>query len=607
MNLIHLFKYLAMTVALSVLAACSGGSSSGSGASKANLNVNFIQSGSSASASKAAVSQITDIYIDAIPSNQAGVPPLNSVQPAQLHIQPVNGVIPPTAGFTALTDTETYLFRVTAYNGSTIIYTGQTMQTLVAGNNNVNLSCYSMNGFGGAAGTYSITTSTGTNQIFTVASDGTSSWNGGQNLLYLSATSDPSIFKAHIFLRDSSGVAIASDTGTITNTGTGTSQTMGAWSASKFSGGMSHQYTIASGYRGMALNTDGKDTIYGLQSITTNLPAGLVDLSHPLNLATNSTTNFTPRSITSNGNGQYLITWSEYAAPNYLLKGRFFNQDNSGLLVSPGNEFLIDSSTLQVDEAPFVVYNGTEYFVIWVQQNGFSLDIVGRFVSSSGSVTGSAGLVTGLQNDTTDIAILRVGSSFFLTYASNDPGPNYNYFIGKYSAADGSVLIAPTQINSTPSPQSDPTALAFDSVNNQLLITYPVKTMLDAVTLYSRIIDPATLALGTETQYATGSTFKFGGFPSFNSGNGYFLVTYTDLGTSSSTFYGQRINSSGTALGTPFVIATNAAFGSCNYSTIESTFRCIYNSYSSYDSSALNLLNNLNITYGRAIKPSELP
>lgn len=267
MKIIYVLKLILVVLALAVLGACSGSSSSNTGASKVSLNVSFKQTGGTATASKTAASQILSIAIQAIPAN--------STSPSGADIINVgsNGT-PASSTLTGLLEGETYLFRITAYSSPTqtpanIIYTGQTVQTLSSdpmASNTVNLTCYSQSSFGTVEGVFLGTSSNDptSQDSFTIDSSGhgqlTTSNSSWEMHMYLAATATPGIFKVNLFSRSLPSGAVQNIGNGTLNTSTGYADGTGSlasWTllkpqASNFSAWSAITATNAPAVRGSA-------------------------------------------------------------------------------------------------------------------------------------------------------------------------------------------------------------------------------------------------------------------------------------------------------------------------------------------------------------------
>lgn len=350
---------------------------------------------------------------------------------------------------------------------------------------------------------------------------------------------------------------------------------------------------LASGYKSFTLDTGTANTVYHLNNNATGVPYALVNTGTPQALTANAASDNAPLALARGASG-YLIAWSEISGPNYLIMGRLL--DNNG--VPTGSPFTIDSSTQSQEGAVHISFDGSNYLVVWPQLATMSTtNIVGRYVNATGTVVNSVTIAAGVGINASDIGIIFAAGQYFVAY-SDGVAPSFNYYLR--SVSTGGTASAATQINTTTSQNDNPIGLAYDGTN--LLITMHIFTIDDTIGhIYGRRFSTARVAIGGEFPIATGTTRKFGGWPSFDGTN--FLVTYTDFGATSATVYGQRISTAGVLVGSPVVIANNAAFGLCSYSSASSQYQCLYHTYATYVQSVQSMFATINNLYGVTVQP----
>ncbi|NJD38105.1 MAG: hypothetical protein FIA89_07245 [Geobacter sp.] len=515
-----------------------------------------------------------------------------------------------------LTDNETYLFRVVASNNSgTIIYTGQSTALLLPGSNAVNLTCYEMNGFDAVAGSYFGSDSSDPSSVdtFSINPSGIGSLTSSTSWsmhLYLSATATSGIYTVNFFTRDSSGIIEAVGTGTLnassgSASGNGTKPSTGGsstWTLTKGSPTpvppqpqptVGTPFLLASGYKSFVLDTGTANTVYHLNNNATGVPYALVNTGTPQALTANTASDRAPLGLARGTNG-YLIAWTEANAGTYYIMGRLL--DPSG--APTGSPFIIDSSAQPQEGAIQTAFDGSNYLVIRPQQATLStINIVGRYVNASGSVVNSVTIASGISIENSDVSLIFAAGSYFVVTAEG-VSPSYNYFIRSVSTAG--VTSAAVQLNTTATIENQyPSSIGFDGTN--LLVITPISTVSGVVNLYGRRVSTALVPQGAEFPITTGTTRKFGGWPSFDGSN--FLVTYTDFGATSAAVYGQRISPAGALVGTPFLIANNATFSMCSYASASSRYQCLYHTYATYVQSPQTMFNNMNNLYGVTVQP----
>lgn len=611
MKIFTMLKYLMLVLTLGLLAACSGGgantTSTSASASKVSLQLDFVK----ANVSKASVTDIHSLVLQVIPANSS------SNTPAPIDLTPyMTGSSKQPVTIPNLTDNETYLFRVVASNNSgTIIYTGQSTALLLPGSNAVNLTCYEMNGFDAVAGSYFGSDSSDPSSVdtFSINPSGIGSLTSSTSWsmhLYLSATATSGIYTVNFFTRDSSGIIEAVGTGTLnassgSASGNGTKPSTGGsstWTLTKGSPTpvppqpqptVGTPFLLASGYKSFVLDTGTANTVYHLNNNATGVPYALVNTGTPQALTANTASDRAPLGLARGTNG-YLIAWTEANAGTYYIMGRLL--DPSG--APTGSPFIIDSSAQPQEGAIQTAFDGSNYLVIWPQQATLStINIVGRYVNASGSVVNSVTIASGISIENSDVSLIFAAGSYFVVTAEG-VSPSYNYFIRSVSTAG--VTSAAVQLNTTATIENQyPSSIGFDGTN--LLVITPISTVSGVVNLYGRRVSTALVPQGAEFPITTGTTRKFGGWPSFDGSN--FLVTYTDFGATSAAVYGQRISPAGALVGTPFLIANNATFSMCSYASASSRYQCLYHTYATYVQSPQTMFNNMNNLYGVTVQP----
>lgn len=611
MKIFTMLKYLMLVLTLGLLAACSGGgantTSTSASASKVSLQLDFVK----ANVSKASVTDIHSLVLQVIPANSS------SNTPAPIDLTPyMTGSSKQPVTIPNLTDNETYLFRVVASNNSgTIIYTGQSTALLLPGSNAVNLTCYEMNGFDAVAGSYFGSSSFDPSSVdtFNINASGigsrtsSSSWSMH---LYLSATATSGVYAVNFFNRNTNGIiedigsgTLNAATGSASGTGiepsTGTSMT---WTITKGSPTpvppqpqptVGTPFLLASGYKSFVLDTGTANTVYHLNNNATGVPYALVNTGTPQALTANTASDRAPLGLARGTNG-YLIAWTEANAGTYYIMGRLLGPSGA----PTGSPFIIDSSTQSQEGAVHIAFDGTNYLVVWPQLATMSTtNIVGRYVNSTGTVVNSVTIAAGIGINASDVGIIFAAGQYFVAY-SDGVAPSFNYYLR--SVSTGGTVSTATQINTTTSQNDNPTGLAYDGTN--LLITMHIFTIDDTIGhLYGRRFSTARVAIGGEFPIATGTTRKFGGWPTFDGTN--FLIAYTDFGATSATVYGQRISTAGALVGSPFTIANNAAFGVCSYASASSRYQCLYHTYATYVQSVQSMFANINNLYGVTVQP----
>ena len=106
------------------------------------------------------------------------------------------------------------------------------------------------------------------------------------------------------------------------------------------------------------------------------------------------------------GGLQYLIVWQEYEMTNQII-GRFISPDGA----LSGDEFLITSGTAN-HVSPAVCFDGTRYLVAWSQTQ-----IWGQFLSQDGSLIGTAFPISLATNEQADPDVFFGGDKFLTAWS----------------------------------------------------------------------------------------------------------------------------------------------------------------------------------------------
>ncbi|GEM_PF-3372009 len=199
---------------LALLTGCSGNSGSGTpGDAKAGLKIVF----SNTSTGTMQKLGITSMTLDVIPASTSSSAPA-SVNLFAYHQQNHTFSYP----LTNLTDNEYYVFRIKAYNSlGTMVYSGQTGQKLLPGDNSITLTAYDFTnvagsagkGFAGAVGYYDGTAFDGSTFTLSVNSlgVGTGTSSGGSITAYMTPSATGN-FDVIVFTRGTAGTTCSSGT-----------------------------------------------------------------------------------------------------------------------------------------------------------------------------------------------------------------------------------------------------------------------------------------------------------------------------------------------------------------------------------------------------------
>lgn len=303
------------------------------------------------------------------------------------------------------------------------------------------------------------------------------------------------------------------------------------------------------------------------------------------------------------GTNNYLVVWTEINSAlntSYVI-GRLLDLNG----VPTGSPITIAATTPAASPRdPRVAFDGTNYFVVWSQNNsGLDTDLEGRFVSASG-VPGSGisiSAVSGGVNETGGSVVFGNGV-YHVAYMSGQASV-YNVFVRDVTTA-GMVSALPVKVNSSVSNSWNPTNITFDGTN--LLVTMHLNTTGGTNTdYYGRLLLASALApKGGEIVIANTPNTDFGSTAAFDGTK--YLLTWTEFGSTSAVIYGKYLTPTATGYtidAQPFVIAGNAAIGGCNYLSASSQYLCSYHTYSSYTPAPQTLLSNLTGVVGVYVTP----
>ena len=282
---IKLIMVIITVTAIAMLTGCSGrgGNSSVSGNTKVGMKVVFANSSTVTTAnSLGATSVLLNIY----PLNPA-ITLASSSANIDLTQYLSTGKVPDIAlpDPVSPATSEPYLFRITAWNSSNkVIYCGQTLTRIAAGNNSIDLTALSLNGFDSVMGTYTISASDGTEVAIPITSSGTGSGtsSGGSFVTVYAAPNSSGNFDVVFRARSSSNTFTAHgkgsiDAGTGSGSGTGTDETTGSpvtWTCSR----QASSSTPTTPSSDPLIYTNGN--IYGVQSGPTKPTAFSINTSY---------------------------------------------------------------------------------------------------------------------------------------------------------------------------------------------------------------------------------------------------------------------------------------------------------------------------------------
>jgi len=424
---IKLIIAIITVTAMAMLTGCSGGggNSSVTGNTKVGMKVVFANASSAATANSLGA---TSVWLDIYPLNPAITLSGSSASSIDLTPYLSTGKVPDIVLPDPLlpATSEPYLFRITAWNSSNkVIYCGQTLTRITAGNNSINLTALALNSFDSIIGTYTISASDGTKVAFPITSGGRgsgSSSGGSYVTVYVAPNSSGSydvVFRA----KSSSNTFAAHGKGSLdavtgSGSGTGTDETTGSpvtWTSvrnlpftNEMIVGKSFEYSdtlnnsgaitfnaggTVTGFNGSWLISTGQLRIHNTGTST----------DYTLTLTGSSGTTYTAFETVSNGTtGTMTFTlWQPAAAPSissasstafYVGTAGSFTVTGVGTFTASGNlptGVSFDTSTALLSGTPAAGTNGSYALTITASNGGqtatqqFTLTVV-----PTGAVTG---------------------------------------------------------------------------------------------------------------------------------------------------------------------------------------------------------------------------
>ena len=256
----------------------------------------------------------------------------------------------------------------------------------------------------------------------------------------------------------------------------------------------------------------------------------------------------------------YLVVWVNY--------GPLYPIGISGQLVSPsgelvGSEFQISTGNEFAFGYPAIAYDGTNYLVVWVKHEPndyLSGYIAGQLISPSGSLVGSEFQIT---SDPRTPALAYDGTNYLVVW-ENIFGFNHNIY-GQLVSQTGSLVGSEFQINTDCQPFTMDFAIAYDGTN-YLVVWLNRIHQIEWCGISGQLVSPSGVLLGSEFQInivpTTEMIYEQWSPAIVYSGINYLVTWFTFTWTSEGQLieadvYGQLLSSSGSLIGSEFMINTN--------------------------------------------------
>lgn len=227
----------------------------------------------------------------------------------------------------------------------------------------------------------------------------------------------------------------------------------------------------------------GSDTNPGLRGRFISKSGGLGDSNIVI-------TTVKPRTFSlGSGGGKYLVCWSD----DSTIRGQFVNSD--GTRLSPTN-FPISGAVLQARENA-IAFNGTNFFVVFNGSGAIRSNIWGQFASPPGVTNGDPWLI----NDSTEpcdnpLAVVFDGTNYFVVFNEEVGGYGGAFHVfGRLVSASGEVRSDRITIANGPGAQHFP-FMAFDGTNH--LVVWSQGTDVTNLDLTLRFFDKSGQPVGPE-------------------------------------------------------------------------------------------------------------
>ena len=231
----------------------------------------------------------------------------------------------------------------------------------------------------------------------------------------------------------------------------------------------------------------------------------------------------------------YFLVWLEF---NGDLKGQFIN--TSGSLV--GASFVI-ASDISINRLDYRIGLSDEsYLVVFVKTNNY---LCGQRISTTGNLIGDQIQIS--SNYARDISIAYDGTNYLVAWVEQIPDTDKDIF-GQFISKAGAFVGSNFLIDGGPNYSDNPTSIAFDGAR-YLLAFHEVPSTGSKWTLMGKFIT----ASGTIQETITirdSSTSP--GYPSVAFDNSNYLITWGQR--SNGLFMGRFYNVSGIPIGEPFEI-----------------------------------------------------
>ena len=254
----------------------------------------------------------------------------------------------------------------------------------------------------------------------------------------------------------------------------------------------------------------------------------------------------------------YLVVWRNYRSDNYDIYGQFVN--TAGTLV--GDNFPVATSAKD-ENHPAIVWDGTKYFVSYSDDNYWPVNIDGRFVSASGTVSDSFEISDYTTEDHLYSAVAFDGTNYLVVWKDYRNGGSVwtADIYGQMMDTSGARIGTNFAISTAEKRQTRP-AVAFDG-RNYLVVWEDYRKApepppyMDSANIYGQRVNLSGGLEGDEVEISIAEKNQVNPAIAFDGTN--YLVVWQDgrnISTSDFDIYSQRIDTAGNLIGDNFAIST---------------------------------------------------
>lgn len=267
--------------------------------------------------------------------------------------------------------------------------------------------------------------------------------------------------------------------------------------------------------------------------------------------------------VAMDNEGNFVVTWRGSAQDG--SNTGIFAQRYNYAGVPQGAEFQVNTYTTSRQELPVIAMDDDGDFVIaWrrADVNGFSTSIFAQRYNSAGVRLGSEFQVNwvtaGVQTD--PVIAMDASGDFVIAWISNGHPGGFNGLYAQRFSSFGAAQGSEFQLNLSTAPNASEPALAMDAEGNFIAAWQSQDENSAPLGFIARRFDSDAAALGSEFLIASNAGSVTRGPEIAMTPGGRFIVTYTalkDAGGQNLGVYARRFDSDGTALGSEFRVNTS--------------------------------------------------